>query len=92
MVDTISASYFVGTGVNLMSHFSSIIYPPCTLHYPQVSFCTNQLKQMKSNLNILYAVCDGRLVPPLRGHPMNPHVSMKPHPARKHLNGRAIEN
>jgi len=47
---------------------------------------------MKSNLNILYAVCDGRLVPPLRGHLMNPHASMKPRPARKHSNGHAIEN
>lgn len=37
-------------------------------------------------------LCDGRLVPPLRGHLMNPRVSMKPHPAWKHLNGHAIEN
>jgi len=27
MVDTISASYFVGIGVILMSHLSSILYP-----------------------------------------------------------------
>lgn len=37
-------------------------------------------------------MCDGRLVPPLRGHLMNPDVSMKPLPERKHLNCHAVEN
>lgn len=47
---------------------------------------------MKSNLNILYAMCDGTLVPPPRGHLMSQGVSMKAHPARKNLNGNTLEN
>lgn len=40
----------------------------------------------------MLCVCYGRLVPSLTGHLMNPHVSVKPHPAQNHLNSYAAEN